>query len=94
MSVVSVLLLHLLELLQLIGSQHGAHLRDEVALRLLHDLPPILAGVLQLLALRALVVEDLLYLCLLRRGEIELTGQLIEGRLAVVTVRLLRAGSL
>jgi hypothetical protein len=88
-----VLLLDLLELLQLIRSQHSAHLGDEVALCLLHDLPPVLAGALQLLALCALVVEDLLYLCLLRRGEIELTGQLIDGRLPV-TVRLLRAGSL
>jgi hypothetical protein len=90
----AVLLFHLLEFLQLIGSQYGAHLGDEVALHLLHDLPSILAGALQLLALRLLVVEDLLHLRLLCRREIELTRQLVDGRLAVMAVWLLGAAGL
>jgi hypothetical protein len=83
MPVVSLLMLELLELLELFGRQHGAQLIDEVALQRLHLLAPVLgrqlrAGLDELLTLRALAGEDLLDLRLLRIGEIQLAGQLLD----------------
>jgi hypothetical protein len=86
MPTVSLLLLELLEFLQLLGGQHGAQLINDVALQRLHLLAPVRgrqlrARLAELLVLRALAGEDLRDLRLLRIGETELAGQLLDGGL-------------